>query len=127
VLIYGPPVTKTVTVASPCPSTTTTVETTTTSTTIAAAVAAPPAPPAAAALAATPVAAGGVLGAVSPLQSASPTPKATGGVLGSIVGLGKSTGTSILPFTGLPLWIFALVALGLIVVGAGARRATTER
>jgi hypothetical protein len=123
----------TVTVASACPSTTTTE----TTTTVAAATApAPPAPSAPAPAAPTPApaapapapaatAAGGVLGAITPLHSAA-KPKATGGVLGSIVSLGKKSSGSTLPFTGLPLWIFALVAAGLILVGAVARRAGSE-
>jgi len=83
-----------------------------------------PAAPAAPAPAA-PTAAGGVLGAVSPLHSAKP--KASAGVLGSTVRLGRKVGGANLPFTGLPLWIFTAVALGLVLVGAFARRASVER
>jgi len=86
--------------------------------------AAAPAAPAAPAPAA-PTAAGGVLGAVSPLHSTKP--KASAGVLGATVRLGRKVGGTNLPFTGLPLWIFTAVALGLILVGAGARRASAER
>lgn len=126
-------VTKTETVPAACPSTTTAVTTTTTestqttttestetTTTQAAAVAPAATPPSSAA----PTAAGGVLGATSPLKTSKP--KATGGVLGTTVRLGKSVGSTNLPFTGLPLWIFALVAAGLILIGAAARRAGTE-
>jgi len=120
---------KTETSPSACPSTTTTEVTTTTAavtttteaatTTTAAAVVAPPAatPPAAPA--------GSVLGATAPLHTSSAKP-ATGGVLGATVRLGRKVGGSTLPFTGLPLWIFALVAAGLILVGAFARRAGAE-
>jgi hypothetical protein len=122
----------TVTVKAPCPTSTATESVTTTeqstTTVAAAAVPAPPAPaaPAAAAPApAAPVAAGGVLGATAPLHTTA-KPKPAGGVLGATVRLGKSVGSSTLPFTGLPLWIFALVAGGLILAGAAARRAGAE-
>jgi len=84
-----------------------------------------PAEAAAAPAAAAPTAAGGVLGAVTPLHSAKP--KASAGVLGSTVRLGKKVGGTTLPFTGLQLWIFAAVALGLILVGAFTRRASANR
>lgn len=70
---------------------------------------------------------GSVLGAVTPLHAAAATPKATGGVLGSVVRLGRRSGGTSLPFTGAPLWLFALVAAGLILAGALARRVSAER
>jgi hypothetical protein len=71
-------------------------------------------------------AAGGVLGAVSPLASTKPH-TASGGVLGAVTPLGRSVTAAKLPFTGLKLWIFALVALSLIGIGLAARRATAQR
>ena len=67
-----------------------------------------------------------MLGATAPLHIAK-TPQASGGVLGTTVRLGKSVGGTTLPFTGLPLWIFAAVAVGLILIGSFARRAGAER
>lgn len=50
-----------------------------------------------------------------------------GGVLGATKTLGGTTTSSTLPFTGLPLWIFALVAAGMIGVGLTLRRASANR
>jgi hypothetical protein len=75
--------------------------------------------------AASPASAGGVKGAAVTLR---PTKtKASGGVLGTTTRLGGTIASSRLPFTGLPLWIFALVALALIAVGLGIRRTSTNR
>jgi len=125
-------VSKTETVPSTCPGTTTTEQVTTTeqaaptTSTVAVAVVPPTTPPAPAAPAtpASPASSGAVLGATAPLHTAKPKP--AGGVLGATVKLGKKVGGTTLPFTGLPLWIFALVAAGLILIGALARRAGAE-
>jgi hypothetical protein len=53
--------------------------------------------------------------------------KPAGGVLGATKTLGGTTTSSTLPFTGLPLWIFALVAAGMIGVGLTMRRAAANR
>jgi len=53
--------------------------------------------------------------------------KPAGGVLGATKTLGGTTTSSTLPFTGLPLWIFALVAAGMIGVGLTLRRASANR
>jgi hypothetical protein len=53
--------------------------------------------------------------------------KPRGGVLGATTRLGSSVSGTRLPFTGLPLWIFAAVAAGLILVGAGVRRSARNR
>jgi hypothetical protein len=105
---------------------------TTTTTAAAAAVAAPStaAPSTAAPSTAAPskpaaAPAGAVLGAVTALHPVKAKP--AGGVLGTTVRLGKKVSGTTLPFTGLPLWIFALVAAGLILIGATARRAGAER
>jgi hypothetical protein len=143
-------VTKTVTVpATNCPATspaqneapttTTTTTTTTSSSTLA------PTPPASggvaaantsatapatasAPAAATPTAApaaGGVKGAVVALKPTKTKP--AGGVLGATTRLGGTIASTQLPFTGLPLWIFALVAAGLIGAGVAMRRASSNR
>jgi hypothetical protein len=56
-------------------------------------------------------AAGGVLGVTATSQPA-------GGVLGAV----ESVGSGVLPFTGFPLWIVVIAALGLIVLGLTLRR-----
>jgi hypothetical protein len=53
--------------------------------------------------------------------------KPAGGVLGATKTLGGTTTSSTLPFTGLPLWIFALVAAGMIGIGLTLRRASANR
>jgi hypothetical protein len=55
------------------------------------------------------------------------TPKARGGVLGTTTRLGSTVAGTTLPFTGLPLWIFAAVAAGLILIGAAMRRSAHDR
>lgn len=74
---------------------------------------------------ATPAAAGGVKGAVVALKAKKAKP--AGGVLGATTRLGGKVAATRLPFTGLPLWIFALVAAGLIGVGVTMRRASANR
>jgi hypothetical protein len=74
---------------------------------------------------ATPAAAGGVKGAVVALKPTKTKP--AGGVLGTTTRLGGKVAATRLPFTGLPLWIFALVAAGLIGVGLTMRRAAANR
>ena len=130
VILPSSTVTHTVVVGSTACSTTTqsssSASVSSVSTQTASASAAPaPAAAAPAPAAAAPTAAGGVLGAVTPLHSA--TPKASAGVLGATVGFSKKVGGTTLPFTGLQLWIFAAVALGLILAGAFARRASADR
>ena len=69
--------------------------------------------------------AGAVKGAVATLR---PAKKAShGGVLGTTTRLGSTIKSSHLPFTGLPLWIFALVALALIAAGLVVRRSSAGR
>lgn len=53
--------------------------------------------------------------------------KPRGGVLGATTRLGSSVSGTRLPFTGLPLWIFAAVAAGLVLVGVGVRRSARDR
>jgi hypothetical protein len=53
--------------------------------------------------------------------------KPAGGVLGATKTLGGTTTSTTLPFTGLPLWIFALAAAGMIGVGLTLRRASANR
>lgn len=67
-----------------------------------------------------PVAAGAVKGAHATLK---PTAKPVGAVLGKTTRLGSTAGSSTLPFTGLPLWIFALAAASLLGIGLATRRA----
>jgi hypothetical protein len=76
--------------------------------------------PAASSPTATPAAAGGVKGAAVALKPTKTKP--AGGVLGTTTRLGGSVAATRLPFTGLPLWIFALVAAGLIGVGLAMHR-----
>jgi hypothetical protein len=118
--------------------------TTTTTTTTAAVVPATPAPaavaPQAQAVAQTgtssasaATAAGGVKGATFTLtpkttKSASAPlakPKPAGGVLGATAHLGHTVTTGTLPFTGLRLWIIALIAAALVLIGALVRRTTS--
>lgn len=73
---------------------------------------------------ATPVAAGGVKGAVVTLKPAKTKP--AGGVLGATTRLGGTVAAAKLPFTGLSLWIFVLVAAVLIAVGATVRRSASR-
>jgi hypothetical protein len=81
--------------------------------------------PAASSPTATPAAAGGVKGAVVALKPTKTKP--AGGVLGTTTRLGGSIASARLPFTGLPLWIFALVAAGLIGIGLTMRRVSANR
>jgi hypothetical protein len=76
--------------------------------------------------AAAPVAAGGVKG-VQVTRTSAGKPKAKGGVLGTTTRLGSTVAGSHLPFTGLPLWIFAAVAAALILLGFALRRSATGR
>jgi hypothetical protein len=64
-------------------------------------------------------AAGGVLGAQATLVR--PAAKSAGGVLGATSRLGAFAVRGTLPFTGLPLWIAAVVALVLIAAGLSLR------
>jgi hypothetical protein len=75
--------------------------------------------------AATPAAAGGVQGAVVALHPTKTKP--SGGVLGATTRLGGTVASTRLPFTGLPLWIFAGVALALIGIGLAFRRVSAGR
>jgi hypothetical protein len=72
---------------------------------------------------------GAVLGAVHtlPQAKAKSSSRPVGGVLGATARLGRSVGAKTLPFTGLPLWLFALVAIGLIGVGLATQRMTARR
>jgi hypothetical protein len=75
--------------------------------------------------AAAPTAAGGVQGAVVALKPAKTKP--AGGVLGATTRLGGTVASTKLPFTGLALWIFVLIAAGLIGIGFTVRRASAHR
>lgn len=72
----------------------------------------------------TPAAAGGVKGAVMTLKPAKTKP--AGGVLGATTRLGGAVASAKLPFTGLSLWIFVLVAAALIGIGATVRRSASR-
>jgi hypothetical protein len=61
---------------------------------------------------------GGVLGATASAGHGNAAPQ--GGVLGAIA----SVGGGVLPFTGLPLWIFVVAALAVIALGLGLRHQT---
>ena len=76
---------------------------------------------------AKPAAAGGVKGAVVVLSPTKAKAKPAGGVLGATHRLGSTVASSKLPFTGLPLWIFALAALALIALGYAVRRTAANR
>ncbi|HWG56821.1 MAG TPA: hypothetical protein VNT58_09905 [Gaiellaceae bacterium] len=65
--------------------------------------------------------AGGVLGAQSPVKS-QPERENGGGVLGATSRLGRSVAAAELPFTGMPVWVVALVGLGLLAAGLTLRR-----
>jgi len=69
--------------------------------------------------------AGAVKGATVTLTK--PKAKQAGGVLGTTTRLGRTVGATKLPFTGLSLTIFALVAAGLIGGGLAVRRASANR
>jgi hypothetical protein len=86
-------------------------------------VASAPAAGNAAPTAASPASAGGVKGAVVALRPTKTKP--AGGVLGTTTRLGGTIASSRLPFTGLPLWIFALAAVALIAIGFTVRREST--
>jgi hypothetical protein len=47
-------------------------------------------------------------------------------VLGATTRLGGTVASARLPFTGLPLWIFAAVALALIAIGYTVRRSSAD-
>ena len=81
--------------------------------------------PAAATAASAPATAGGVKGATATLTK--PKAKPAGGVLGATTRLGGTVASTNLPFTGLPLWIFAALAALLILVGATVRRSASDR
>jgi hypothetical protein len=61
---------------------------------------------------------GGVLGATASAGHGNAAPQ--GGVLGAIAAVGGG----VLPFTGLPLWIFVVAALAVIVLGLALRHQT---
>jgi hypothetical protein len=100
------------------PASTGTPATATASATAAVTATATPAPTA------TPVVAGGVKGAVVTLKPTKTKP--AGGVLGTTTRLGGTVASTKLPFTGLSLWIFLLVAAGLIAIGATMRRSAAR-
>jgi hypothetical protein len=59
--------------------------------------------------------------------AATAKPKAAGGVLGATTRLGSTVTGARLPFTGLPLWIFAAVAAALLLIGVAVRRSADDR
>ncbi len=69
---------------------------------------------------------GGVLGAVSPANAAAEQDKPAGGVLGAIASapaaVAETATTGTLPFTGIPLWIAALIGGALLAAGLVLRR-----
>jgi len=69
---------------------------------------------------------GGVLGASKTLHAPS-AHHAPGGVLGVAKTLGTSATSGTLPFTGLRLWIFGVIALGLIGAGLAMRLVAGRR
>lgn len=74
----------------------------------------------------TPPPAGAVLGAVSPTQAPAADEQPAGGVLGAVASapeaIARTATSGTLPFTGLPLWIAALLSAGLLTVGLALRR-----
>lgn len=113
--------TETSTVAAATVTTTTSSTSTSTTTTTAAASlgSSTPTPPSS-------TAPGGVLGASKTLHAPS-THHAPGGVLGAAKTLVTPAASRTLPFTGLRLWIFAAIALGLIGTGVAMRLAPGRR
>ena len=74
---------------------------------------------------AAPTAASGVKGAAVTLRPTKSKPAT--GVLGTTARLGGTVASANLPFTGLPLWIFAAAALALILMGVALRRNSAGR
>jgi hypothetical protein len=77
---------------------------------------------------------GGVAGVSTPPpgghSAGSPQPSAQGGpagVLGVTTRLGTAARSGTLPFTGVPLWLAALAAAGLLAAGVGLRRTAQQR
>jgi hypothetical protein len=71
--------------------------------------------------------AGGVLGTQVVVLKPVKKPASAGGVLGATAKLGNFATRGTLPFTGLPLWIFVLVALALIAGGLAVRSIRPRR
>jgi len=73
-----------------------------------------------------PAPAGEVLGAVSPTQAPAADEQPAGGVLGAVASapeaIARTATSGNLPFTGLPLWLAALVGAGLLTAGLALRR-----
>jgi hypothetical protein len=67
-----------------------------------------------------------VKGATVTLHPTKTKAKAAGGVLGTTTHLGGTVAAAKLPFTGLSLWIFVLVAAALIFIGATVRRSASR-
>jgi hypothetical protein len=77
---------------------------------------------------------GGVAGVSTPPpgghSAGSPQPSVQGGpagVLGVTTRLGTAARSGTLPFTGVPLWLAALAAAGLLAAGVGLRRTAQQR
>ena len=82
-----------------------------------------PAPTVVTTAAGTAGAAAGVLGAQATIVHPAKA-HAAGGVLGAVTRLGRAGTRSTLPFTGFPLWMTVLIAVGLILSGLTVRTRT---